>query len=116
MRDRDLETRPEKGAATAMVVIIRVRRYFFLFPAISLLAGIIFSIVCIWETQSLGRPALKDSILVMLACAPEEDMRMRLKKAAAAGNLEALGKELLVSWDKDEGIDQLKQKADLLGE
>jgi hypothetical protein len=75
----------------------------------------IFSIVCIWETQSLGRPALKDSILVTLACAPEEDMRMRLKKAAAAGNLEALGKEVLVSWDKDGGVGQLKQKEDLAG-
>jgi hypothetical protein len=115
MRDRDLETSPEKGSATAMVVITRVRWYFFLFPAISLLAGMIFSIVCIWETQSLGRPALKDSILVTLACAPEEDMRMRLKKAAAAGNLEALGKEVLVSWDKDEGVGQLKQKEDLAG-
>jgi hypothetical protein len=115
MRDRDLETSPEKGSATAMVVITRVRWYFFLFPAITLLTGIIFSIACIWETHNSGRPALKDSILVTLACAPEEDMRIRLKKAAAAGNLEALGKEVLVSWDKDEGVGQLKQKEDLAG-
>ncbi|KAI6763972.1 hypothetical protein HG530_007761 [Fusarium avenaceum] len=44
MRDRDLETRPEKGSATIMVVITRVRWYFFISPAISLLAGIIFSV------------------------------------------------------------------------
>lgn len=115
MRDRDLETRPEKGSATIMVVITRVRWYFFLFPAINLLAGIVFSIVCIWETQSLGRPALKDSILMTLACAPEEDMRMRLKKAAATGSLDAIGKEVLVIWDKDEGVGQLRQKEDPSG-
>ncbi|KAH7261706.1 hypothetical protein BKA59DRAFT_447956 [Fusarium tricinctum] len=115
MRDRDLETSPEKGSATAMVVITRVRWYFFLFPAISLLAGMIFSIICIWETQSLGRPALKDSILVTLACAPEEHMRIELKKAAATGSLDALGKEVLVVWHKDEGLGQLRQKEDLSG-
>ncbi|KAM0215172.1 hypothetical protein ACHAQD_008500 [Fusarium lateritium] len=115
MRDRDLETRPEKGTSTAMVVITRVRWYYLIFPAVTLLVGIILSIICIWETQSSGRPALKDSILMTLACAPEEDMRMRLKKAADAGSLDALGKEVLVIWDKDEGVGQLKQKEELSG-
>ncbi|KAM0433617.1 hypothetical protein ACHAQK_009235 [Fusarium lateritium] len=115
MRDRDLETRPEKGTSTAMVVITRVRWYFILFPAVTLLAGMIFSIICIWETQSSGKPALKDSILMTLACAPEEEMRMRLKKAADVGSLDALGKEVLVIWDKDEGVGQLKQKEELSG-
>ncbi|KAF4441820.1 hypothetical protein F53441_11905 [Fusarium austroafricanum] len=113
IRDYDLEKNPKKGSATATIIIIRVQWYFFIFPAIAFCIGMAFTFLCIWEIRRLGRPALKDSILSTLACAPGEDLRLRLKAAAVAGSLQELGKEVLVIWDKDEGIGQLKQWEDV---
>jgi hypothetical protein len=52
-----------------------------------------------WETQKLKRPALKDSILATLAYAPDEDLRLCLKQAAATERLQEVGRKLEVRWE-----------------
>ncbi|KAF4973078.1 hypothetical protein FSARC_509 [Fusarium sarcochroum] len=110
MRDRELETNPVVGSAETMVVIIRVRWYFLLVPAISFLVGMAFAILIIWETLRLGRPSFKDSILAALACAPDGDLRLNLQQKAAAGSLQALGRESKVVWEDNCEIGQLREK------
>jgi hypothetical protein len=56
--------------------------------------GLAFVIFCMWETERLGRPALKDSILAVLACAPDDDFRLSLKQAAAEDALQQLGRKM----------------------
>ncbi|KAF5672313.1 hypothetical protein FHETE_3811 [Fusarium heterosporum] len=108
IRDYELEKTPNKGSATDMVIIIRVQWYFFVVPALILVAGLMFILLCTWETLRLRRPVLKDSILATLACAPDRDLKEKLKQAALAGGLEALGKEAMVIWEKDEGFGRLE--------
>ncbi|KAF9765884.1 hypothetical protein IL306_001766 [Fusarium sp. DS 682] len=112
IRDRELDTSPMVGNATSMVVITRVRWNFLWFPAISLVTGIVFVILCMWETQQLKKPALKDSILATLACAPNEDLRLSLKEAAAQDKLQEMGRKLEVRWEGDGKLGQLQEKKD----
>ncbi|KAF4961238.1 hypothetical protein FGADI_475 [Fusarium gaditjirri] len=112
MRDRELENSPMVGNATSMVIITRVRWNYLWFPGTSLIAGIVFTILCMWETQKLKKPALKDSILATLACAPDEDVRLRLKQAVANDKLQEIGRKLEVSWEEDDDFGQLKEKKD----
>ncbi|KAG5798184.1 hypothetical protein H9Q69_002793 [Fusarium xylarioides] len=112
IRDRELETSPMKGNATRMVIITRVRWNYLWFPGASLISGITFAILCMWETQKLKNPALKDSILAALACAPDEDLRLRLKQAAANGKVQEIGRKVEVCWEEDDEFAQLKEKAD----
>lgn len=93
IRDRELETSPMRGKATHMVIITHVRWNYLWFPGASLLTGIVFVILCMWETQKLKNPALKDSILAALAGAPDEDLRLRLKQAAVNGKLQKIGRK-----------------------
>ncbi|KAF4992914.1 hypothetical protein FGRMN_6858 [Fusarium graminum] len=110
IRDYDLDETPKTGSATNMIIIIRVQWYFFILPAIIVVAGLIFILLCTWEMQRLRRPVLKDSILAALAFAPDKGLKEKLKQAALAGRLEALGKETMVTWEKDEGVGQLKYR------
>ncbi|KAL6923276.1 hypothetical protein FSST1_000550 [Fusarium sambucinum] len=111
MRDRDLDNQVQ-GISTANAITIRIRWYFFIFPIINFLAGIIFTVLCIWETQRSGRPAWKDSILATLSCAPDGNLRNTLRESAATGKLQELSRSLMVTWHEDEGIGHLKEKAD----
>ncbi|CZS74561.1 unnamed protein product [Fusarium graminearum] len=108
MRDRDLDD-PEKGTSTANTTIIHIRWYFFIFPIINFLAGIIFTVLCIWETQRSGRPVWKDSILATLSCAPDGDLRITLREAAETDKLQELSRSLMVTWHKDKGVGHLKE-------
>ncbi|KAF5564259.1 hypothetical protein FNAPI_2252 [Fusarium napiforme] len=110
IRDRELETSPMKGNATRMVVITHVRWNYLWFPGASLMTGMAFAILCMWETQKLKKPALKDSILAALACAPDEALRLRLKQAAAKGKLQEIGRKVEVRWEEDDEFAQLKEK------
>ncbi|KAF5579091.1 hypothetical protein FPANT_9749 [Fusarium pseudoanthophilum] len=112
IRDRELEMIPMKGNATRMVVMTRVRWNYLWFPGASLISGIAFAVLCMWETQKLKNPALKDSILAALACAPDEDLRFRLKQAAANGKLQEVGREVEVCWEADDEFAVLKEKKD----
>lgn len=116
IRDNTLQASPNRGSATSMVIIIRVQWFFFIFPIITFCAGMIFAVLSIWEIQRLGRPALKDSIISTLACAPGDDnnLRARLKEAVATGKSQELGREVLMIWDEDEGIGQLKERKTLI--
>ncbi|KAF5972124.1 hypothetical protein FCOIX_9515 [Fusarium coicis] len=109
IRDRELEASPMKGYATRMVVITHVRWNYLWFPGASLITGIAFAILCMWETQKLKKPALKDSILAALACAPDEDLRLRLKQAAANGQLQEFGRKVGVRWEEGDEFAQLKE-------
>ncbi|KAF5597648.1 hypothetical protein FPCIR_3532 [Fusarium pseudocircinatum] len=110
IRDRELEMSPMKGHATRMVVITHVRWNYLWFPGANLITGIAFAILCMWETKKLKKPALKDSILAALACAPDEDLRLRLKQAAANGKLQDIGRKLDVRWEEDDEFAQLKER------
>ncbi|KAM0553179.1 hypothetical protein ACHAPJ_007466 [Fusarium lateritium] len=110
MRDRELETSPVVGSATTMVVTIRVQWWFLLVPAISFFVGMAFAILIIWETLRLARPAFKDNILAALACAPNGDLRLDLQLKAAAGGLQAFGRESKVVWKDNFEIGQSKEK------
>ncbi|KAI1046101.1 hypothetical protein LB505_013318 [Fusarium chuoi] len=112
IRDRELETSPMRGNATRMVIITHVRWNYLWFPGASLITGIVFAILCMWETQKLKNPALKDSILAALACAPDEDLRLRLKQAAVNGKLQEIGRKVKVRWEEDDEFAQLKEKRD----
>ncbi|KAF5636738.1 uncharacterized protein FTJAE_5934 [Fusarium tjaetaba] len=112
IRDRELDASPMKGNATRMVVITHVRWNYLWFPGASLITGIAFAILCMWETQKLKKPALKDSILAALACAPDEELRLRLKQAAANGKLQGTGRKVEVRWEKDDEFAQFKEKKD----
>ncbi|KAF5002015.1 hypothetical protein FDECE_10757 [Fusarium decemcellulare] len=90
MRDRELESAHAVGEATIMIVITRVRWEYLTVPAATLVFGIVFAVLSIWETHRLQRPAWKDSTLATLAHAPVGDLRERLQVAAAAGDLAVL--------------------------
>ncbi|KAK2122813.1 hypothetical protein NOF04DRAFT_1350133 [Fusarium oxysporum II5] len=92
IRDRELEVSPKVGNATSMVIVTRVRWNYLWFPGASLLTGMMFAVLCMWETQKLKKPALNDSILATLACAPDEDLRLCLKQAAATERLQEVGR------------------------
>ncbi|KAI1022161.1 hypothetical protein LB504_007477 [Fusarium proliferatum] len=100
IRDRELDTSPMRGNATRMVIITHVRWNYLWFPGASLITGIVFVALCMWETQKLKNPALKDSILAALACAPGEDLRLRLKQAAMNGKLQEIGRKVKVLWEE----------------
>ncbi|KAG8667500.1 hypothetical protein FPOAC2_12665 [Fusarium poae] len=111
IRDRDLD-HPVKGISTVNAIIISIRWHFFVFPIINFLAGIVFTVLCIWETQRSGRPAWKDSILATLSCAPDGDLRNTLREAGATDKLQDLSRKLMVTWHEDEGIGHLKEKSE----
>jgi hypothetical protein len=98
-----------KGYATRMVVITHARWNYLWFLGASLITGIAFAILCMLETQKLKKPALKDSILAALACAPDEDLRLRLKQAAANGKLQEFGRKVGVRWEEGDEFAQLKE-------
>ncbi|UZP46125.1 hypothetical protein NXS19_013937 [Fusarium pseudograminearum] len=108
MRHRDLDD-PEKGTSTANATIIHIRWYFFIFPIVNFVAGVIFTVLCIWETQRSGWPVWKDSILATLSCAPYGDLRKMLREAAGMDKLQDLSRSLVVTWHKDEGVGHLKE-------
>ncbi|CZR45367.1 LOW QUALITY PROTEIN: uncharacterized protein FPRO_15458 [Fusarium proliferatum ET1] len=112
IRDRELETSPMRGKATRMVIITHVRWNYLGFPGASLLTGIVSVILCMWETQKLKNPALKDSILAALAGAPDEDLRLRLKQAAVNGKLQEIGRKGKIRWEENDEFTQLKEKRD----
>ncbi|RKL38798.1 hypothetical protein BFJ72_g6928 [Fusarium proliferatum] len=60
----------------------------------------------------VSNPTLKDSLLATLACAPDEDLRLRLKQAAVNGKLQEIGGKVKVHWEEDEEFAQLKEKRD----
>ncbi|KAI3580274.1 hypothetical protein IWW34DRAFT_804895 [Fusarium oxysporum f. sp. albedinis] len=97
--DRELEVSLMVGNATSMVIVTRLRWNYLWFPGASLIAGMMFAVLCMWETQKLKKPALKDSILATLACAPDEDLRLCLKQAAATERLQEVGRKLEVRWE-----------------
>ncbi|KAM5349283.1 hypothetical protein ACJ41O_005790 [Fusarium nematophilum] len=92
MRDRELETSPMVGEATRMIIITRVRWNYLGFPAATLLVGLVFALLSIWETHRLRKPAWKDSALATLAHAPEGELRERLRAAETMGELSVVGK------------------------
>jgi len=47
-----------------------------------------------------------------LACAPDEDLRLCLKQAAATERLQEVGRKLEVRWEEDGEFGQLKEKKD----
>jgi hypothetical protein len=112
IRDRELQTSPMVGNATSMVIITLVQWNYLWFPGISLITGIVFAILCMWETRKLKKPVLKDSILATLACAPDEELRQCLKQAAASDKLQEVGRKLEVRWEEDDEFGQLKEKKD----
>ncbi|KAK2695846.1 hypothetical protein QWA68_004021 [Fusarium oxysporum] len=112
IRDRELEVSPMVGNATSMVIVTRLRWNYLWFPGASLITGMMFAVLCMWETQKLKKPALKDSILATLACAPDEDLRLCLKQAAATERLQEVGRKLEVRWEEDGEFGQLKEKKD----
>lgn len=71
-----------------------------------------FAVLCMWETEKLKKPALKDSILATLACAPDEDLRLCLKQATATERLQEAGRKLEVRWKEDGEFGQLEEKKD----
>ncbi|KAF5685296.1 hypothetical protein FDENT_6290 [Fusarium denticulatum] len=46
------------------------------------------------------------------SCAPDEDLRLRLKQAAANGKLQDIGRKLDVRWEEDDEFAWLKEKKD----
>ncbi|TVY60167.1 hypothetical protein Focb16_v003649 [Fusarium oxysporum f. sp. cubense] len=110
--DRELEVSPMVGNATSMVIVTRLRWNYLWFPGASLIAGMMFAVLCMWETQKLKKPALKDSILATLTRAPDEDLRLCLKQAAATERLQEVGRKLEVRWEEDGEFGQLKEKKD----
>ncbi|KAH7147695.1 hypothetical protein DER46DRAFT_580133 [Fusarium sp. MPI-SDFR-AT-0072] len=68
--------------------------------------------LCMWEMQKLKLPALKDSILATLACAPDDDVRLRLKQAVVNDKLQEVGRKLEVRWEEDDEFGQLKERKD----
>ncbi len=79
-----------------MVIITHVRWNCLWFPGASLITGIVFVTLCMWETQKLKNSALKDSLLATLACTPDEDLRLRLEQAAVNGKLQEIGRKVKV--------------------
>lgn len=110
--DRELEVSLMVGNATSMVIVTRLRWNYLWFPGASLIAEMMFAVLCMWETQKLKKPALKDSILATLACAPDEDLRLCLKQAAATERLQEVGRKIEVRWEEDGEFGQLKEKKD----
>ncbi|KAF5644397.1 hypothetical protein F25303_5995 [Fusarium sp. NRRL 25303] len=100
------------GNTTRMVILTCVRWKYLWFPGTSLVTGILFAILCMWETQKLKKPVLKDSILAAWACALDEDVRLRLKKAVANDDLQEVGRKLEVRWEEDDEFGQLKEMKD----
>ncbi|KAM5342276.1 hypothetical protein ACJ41O_013242 [Fusarium nematophilum] len=108
MRDRELASSSAvQGEATTIVVITRVEWRFLYFPAATLLVGIAFAVLSIWETHRLKRPAWKDSALATLAHAPTGEFKDRLQAAAAAGKIAEAGRVAQVVMEYHDGIGQL---------
>ncbi|KAF7554227.1 hypothetical protein G7Z17_g3074 [Cylindrodendrum hubeiense] len=111
MRDREFSTTSVvHGDATMFVVITRVKWIFLVFPAVTLILGIVFAALSIRETHRLKRGAWKDSALVTLACAPTGEFRDRLQAAVATGKIFEVGRMAEVMMEYRDGLGNLVLK------
>ncbi|KAM0431508.1 hypothetical protein ACHAPT_005486 [Fusarium lateritium] len=110
MRDREFDSNPTTGTATMMVVFSRVQWGFLVLPAVSLLTGLVFAGLSIWETHRLKRPVFKDSALATLACAPDGEFRLGLQQAAADGSLQVVGRKGRATLEYQDGFPRLIER------
>lgn len=112
MRDLSLRDSPLNGEVTQATVVIRVRWEYLIWPATTVLAGLCFAMLSIWETKRLGMPAWKGSVLATLAYGSDPTIRERLKDAAVAQGRDTVARKMKVRLEYPDGQANMKHLDD----
>ncbi|TRX97846.1 hypothetical protein FHL15_001056 [Xylaria flabelliformis] len=103
MRNMGLETIPQYGASQTWVLYFRIRWAFLAPPLVLTLAGCLFLLYTIRETQSLGLIAWKESTLATLAHGLDTLTRSKLRDAYEDGTEEKSAREITAMVEKSWG-------------
>ncbi|KAI1751005.1 hypothetical protein F4782DRAFT_507719 [Xylaria castorea] len=103
MRNMGLESIPQYGASQTWVLYFRIRWGFLAPPLVLTLAGCLFLLYTIRETQSLGLIAWKESTLATLAHGLDILTRSKLRDAYRDGTEEKAAREITARVEKSWG-------------
>ncbi|KAI0184615.1 hypothetical protein EV127DRAFT_227281 [Xylaria flabelliformis] len=103
MRNMGLESIPQYGASQTWVLYFRIRWAFLAPPLVLTLAGCLFLLYTIRETQSLGLIAWKESTLATLAHGLDTLTRSKLRDAYEDGTEEKSAREITAMVEKSGG-------------
>lgn len=96
---RDSSGQQQRGNSWEYVIFIRVRWVYLTVPAVVAVAGCVFVLLSIWETQRLRLPAWRNSLISTLTHSLDEESRVRLRQADMDGVLKTTYKETTVYLD-----------------
>ncbi|KAI0503179.1 hypothetical protein F5B22DRAFT_630236 [Xylaria bambusicola] len=103
IRNQGYESFPQYGVSQSWVLHYRIRWEFILPPLILTLAGCVFLVYTIWETQSLGLTAWKESTLATLAHGLDILTRTKLREAYRDGTEDRSARGITVLVEKSLG-------------
>ncbi|KAF2966140.1 hypothetical protein GQX73_g7414 [Xylaria multiplex] len=103
MRNTGLESIPQYGTTQTWVLYFQIRWIFLAPPLVLTVAGSLFLLYTIWETQSLGLVAWKESTLATLAHGLDVLTRAKLRDAYQDGTEEKCAREITARVEKSWG-------------
>lgn len=108
MRDVSYQKEPRRGVMTETVVIVKVQWAYLVWPATTILTGLVFAILSIVETKRLGIPAWKGSALATIAHGGDANVKRAFKDALSTESLWTTWRDLDVRLEYPEGEAGLK--------
>jgi hypothetical protein len=88
------------GATHVSVTMFTTRWQFIVIPAFYLLAGCTYALLTIWETQKLGLPAWKESMLPTLVYEVNKETRLLLAAADRTRDMDKASKTTVVRFEE----------------
>lgn len=110
MRDRVPKESYLSGEVRQMVVITRVQWKYLVWPAATLLGGIVFSILSILETKRMKVPPWRNNALATLANGPSPVLERNLETALLTKDLSGMARKTTVILEYRDGLGKLVQR------
>ncbi|KAF2098853.1 hypothetical protein NA57DRAFT_56491 [Rhizodiscina lignyota] len=98
---REYSSVPKYGTLQQWVIQIKVEWSFITLPVIAVLGGCLYLFLTLMETRHLRLPVWKESAIATLAYGLPEDSQALLRDASAAGEIHAVSKHMMLSFQDD---------------
>ncbi|KAI1085290.1 hypothetical protein F5B20DRAFT_575757 [Whalleya microplaca] len=103
MRDIALHDTPHTGAAQQWTIYIKITWGYLVFPLFTMLVGLTFCVLSIWQTSSLGLSAWKGSSLASLAHGLDTDGHIAIRDCETVDRLEEKARTIAVKLGDNDG-------------